>query len=75
MKRTNHISNGIKGIFSIKKEALLGLLFCYYKKFKNVPGGIRTPDRRLRRALLYPAELLRLVATKEYIVNFVVDQI
>ena len=24
----------------------------------NVPGGIRTPDRRLRRPLLYPAELL-----------------
>ncbi len=24
----------------------------------NVPGEIRTPDRRLRRALLYPAELL-----------------
>ncbi len=24
-----------------------------------VPGGIRTPDRCLRRALLYPAELLR----------------
>ncbi len=23
-----------------------------------VPGAIRTPDRRLRRALLYPAELL-----------------
>lgn len=27
--------------------------------FFYVPGGIRTPDRRLRRALLYPAELLR----------------
>jgi hypothetical protein len=25
-----------------------------------VPGAIRTPDRRLRRALLYPAELLGL---------------
>lgn len=25
---------------------------------KYVPGEIRTPDRRLRRALLYPAELL-----------------
>lgn len=24
-----------------------------------VPGGIRTPDPRLRRALLYPAELLK----------------
>src|SRR5690625_5011099 len=24
----------------------------------NVPGAIRTPDRRLRRPLLYPAELL-----------------
>ncbi len=27
--------------------------------FFDVPGGIRTPDRRLRRPLLYPAELLR----------------
>lgn len=28
-------------------------------KAKNgVPGGIRTPDRRLRRPVLYPAELL-----------------
>src|SRR5690606_27791947 len=25
---------------------------------RYVPGAIRTPDRRLRRALLYPAELL-----------------
>lgn len=25
----------------------------------GVPGEIRTPDRRLRRPLLYPAELLR----------------
>ena len=25
---------------------------------KDVPGEIRTPDRRLRRPLLYPAELL-----------------
>ena len=30
-----------------------------YDKY-GVPGEIRTPDRRLRRALLYPAELLRL---------------
>jgi hypothetical protein len=34
------------------KKAPLRVLFCY------VPGGIRTPDRRLRRPLLYPAELL-----------------
>lgn len=26
--------------------------------FQYVPGEIRTPDRRLRRPLLYPAELL-----------------
>jgi hypothetical protein len=25
--------------------------------FNGVPGAIRTPDPRLRRALLYPAEL------------------
>ena len=25
----------------------------------NIPGGIRTPDRSLRRRMLYPAELLR----------------
>src|SRR5690606_4786479 len=28
------------------------------KKTNGVPEGIRTPDRRLRRPLLYPAELL-----------------
>src|SRR5690606_20490919 len=27
-------------------------------KTPGVPGGIRTPDRRLRRPLLYPAELM-----------------
>jgi hypothetical protein len=25
--------------------------------FNGIPGGIRTPDRWLRRPLLYPAEL------------------
>ena len=30
-----------------------------YPAFSDVPEGIRTPDRRLRRPLLYPAELLR----------------
>ena len=30
-----------------------------FGRFGSVPGEIRTPDRRLRRALLYPAELLR----------------
>ena len=39
--------------------------FTYKKKSRqkstldDVPEGIRTPDRRLRRPLLYPAELLR----------------
>ena len=28
------------------------------KKSRGTPGGIRTPDQRLRRPLLYPAELL-----------------
>ena len=28
-------------------------------RFIDVPGGIRTPDRTLRRRMLYPAELLR----------------
>lgn len=32
---------------------------CGCKALLDVPGGIRTPDRRLRRPLLYPAELLR----------------
>lgn len=31
----------------------------------GVPEGIRTPDRCLRRALLYPAELLRQSVPKE----------
>ncbi len=42
------------------KQKSLKLL--YTKKFEaffsDVPGEIRTPDRRLRRPLLYPAELL-----------------
>ena len=33
------------------------ILKSYYDN-DDVPGEIRTPDRRLRRALLYPAELL-----------------
>ncbi len=32
----------------------------------DVPGGIRTPDRRLRRPLLYPAELLRQICTIKF---------
>ncbi len=39
-------SSSIKGI-SIK-----------FKLLENVPGEIRTPDRTLRRRMLYPAELL-----------------
>lgn len=27
------------------------------RRLNNVPGGIRTPDRSLRRRMLYPAEL------------------
>lgn len=30
----------------------------FITRFNYVPGEIRTPDRRLRRPLLYPAELL-----------------
>ena len=33
----------------------------------GVPGEIRTPDPRLRRALLYPAELLRHICSNEQI--------
>ena len=44
----------------------------------GVPGGIRTPDTRLRRAMLYPAELLRqFVLFREqinYISNFKIIQ-
>lgn len=38
-------------IFHIKKSRI------NYPAFSDVPEGIRTPDRRLRRPLLYPAEL------------------
>ena len=34
---------------------------------KNVPKGIRTPDPRLRRPLLYPAELWTRTLYKNYI--------
>ena len=38
---------------------LLGFIYICYGE----PGGIRTPDPRLRRALLYPAELQTHVLT------------
>jgi hypothetical protein len=39
-----------------KEETMWYGLFSFVQLY--VPGAIRTPDRRLRRALLYPAELL-----------------
>lgn len=43
--------------FFLKKEAIsYDVLFYYF--YYGIRGGIRTPDRRLRRPLLYPAELL-----------------
>ncbi len=36
---------------------------CFF--ISGVPGGIRTPDRCLRRALLYPAELLRRLVSQQ----------
>ena len=37
----------------------VGLLYslCFFKKNSGEPTGIRTPDTRLRRPLLYPTEL------------------
>src|SRR4051812_43215677 len=54
--RLIEIKNTKKLIF-LKDELIFG---SYYVISVNngVPGEIRTPDRRLRRALLYPAELL-----------------
>lgn len=43
-----------------KKSPVITELFCLVMRIKipiNVLGGIRTPDRWLRRPLLYPAEL------------------
>ena len=43
-----------------KKSPVITELFLFsnaYKNTINVLGGIRTPDRWLRRPLLYPAEL------------------
>ena len=42
-----------KKVNSNKKEQF-SALFCLYGE----PGGVRTPDPRLRRPVLYPAELL-----------------
>jgi hypothetical protein len=45
----------------LHKKRLLEISISNLKKafFKyDVPGGIRTPDRTLRRRMLYPAELL-----------------
>jgi hypothetical protein len=36
------------------------------KKIKNVPEGIRTPDTRLRRPVLYPTELQTHMGYCEY---------
>jgi hypothetical protein len=44
--------NRIRNIKS--RDSIAALMVIHY-----VPGGIRTPDPRLRRALLYPAELLK----------------
>ena len=41
----------------------------------GVPGGIRTPDTRLRRAMLYPAELLRRFALFKEQINYILKQI
>src|SRR5690625_7955451 len=50
--KTQHVDYNLLGI---KKET-----YRYSTGFyKHVPGRIRTCDLRLRRALLYPAELLR----------------
>lgn len=35
------------------------------RRLNNVPGGIRTPDRSLRRRMLYPAELLEQIIFSE----------
>ena len=60
-----------KVIISLKKKNLQILKIC--KLFSNgAPEGIRTPDTRLRRAMLYPAELPRHLIPKEqdnYIIN------
>lgn len=44
-----HLSN--RWVFS-------SVVVMYHWYIDGVPGEIRTPDRRLRRPLLYPAELL-----------------
>ncbi len=52
----NRLLPFILGEFKQKKILNLIRIFLFQT---GVPGEIRTPDPRLRRALLYPAELLR----------------
>lgn len=48
-------NENIKSWIHLPSRIQLSYMFL---KNQNVPGEIRTPDRRLRRPLLYPAELL-----------------
>lgn len=48
------VGNSHYSSWNAKKNA-----YAFICLFNGIPGGIRTPDPRLRRALLYPAELLR----------------
>ncbi len=52
-----HVCHTIKELsFLVKGKTLTNSMFV--RVLSSVPGAIRTPDRRLRRPLLYPAELL-----------------
>lgn len=46
---------------------------CLFKYAHGVARGIRTPDRRLRRPLLCPAELLQQSVGNEYYILFRAD--
>ena len=48
--------------------------YCLQLSHLNVPEGIRTPDPRLRRPLLYPTEL-RTHFHKKYLKRYVTDQL
>ncbi len=51
-----------------KRQSLLTIQS--HRFINNVPGGIRTPDRSLRRRMLYPAELQVQYRNRNYYTSF-----
>ena len=45
-------------MFLTKTNIFVKAFFNFVRVFYGEPGGVRTPDPRLRRPVLYPTELL-----------------